>query len=1119
MRGEKSSHFFTVTYIIICILLSNSILAASLIDNNYNNASQSSYDPYLAVFDNVNDWPMFRHDITNQGVSNCDAPECNTVRWQCNIGNIQSTPAISDGRMFVAAYLDGTHSSLYCIDIFTNKTIWETEIDNQQIISSPTVSNDLVYIGSDDTYVYCFYAENGTMKWRFKTGGRVRSSPAVYDGSVFIGSDDAYLYKLDALTGEKIWQYGTDDKILSSPAISNNKVFISSMDGYLYAIDIESPVAVWEKFQIQNSNQATPPTISSSPLVINQKIIIGSLDNKLYCVDRDSGQICWDTKNIIGNRVEGSPCVYKGRVYVGSVDKKLYCFDLISGNLKWYFYTESGIIKSSPSIADEKLFFITSKGMLYCINLTTKDELWHYDTDQTGFSSPIVSNGKVFVGGYLSGTTGFMYCIGEENKAPIANFSMEPSQTDTMNKVYFNDSSYDEDGYIGRWDWDFGDGFTSTEKNPIHIYNNNGVYIVELMVMDNEYLTSSTEKQIIILNRPPVVNNDTIMIYVNSSVSIDVLDNDYDEDGSINQSSLAILDSPQHGIAIINTSTHEIQYEPPIDYLGNDTFSYVIEDDDKDASTGYVFINITKKTHPVAEDDSRNTHEDTLLEVAAPGILSNDHDPDNQPEPLIVIPRKYTTHGTLQIHDNGSFIYKPDKDYTGVDYFTYEAYDGMYYSNTATVYITVTAVNDAPIAVDDTFTVEENEELEMNIFQNDIDVDGNLDKTSISIIDNVSHGIIDQDHSTGLIIYKPNQDYVGKDHFTYTINDTKNAVSNIAWVNITITGFIEPKSKFSMSPANPIVNQTVRFKDKSTDQDGSIVQWKWYFGDDSQSSQRHPTHIYEMPGNYTIKLTVKDNDGLQNSSSKTIRVYNYTDATNYPEVFIHQPADNSVVNGVVLIKGNATSSNNDISKVQIRINQGIWETLDGTTSWSYNWDTTNIEDGTYLIEVRCFDMVLYSNITKITVEVQNHNNESDTESPIVEISFPTEGYIAQGNITIRGIARDNVGIEFVEIRFQNQDWQKAIGTTSWTFELDSSLYENGLLSIDMRSYDGHQYSDIERVTINIQNQNANQQSFTNNEETGTNDDTSSSSLFFFVMVISVVFAGLGIIGYVIKLQV
>src|SRR5207249_2396590 len=117
--------------------------------------------------------------------------------------------------------------------------------------------------------------------------------------------------------------------------------------------------------------------------------------------------------------------------------------------------------------------------------------------------------------------------------------------------------------------------------------------------------------------------------------------------------------------------------------------------------------------------------EDTTLNVAAPGVLSNDTDVDGDTLNAVLVSQP--THGSLTLNGNGSLSYTPAAGYNGTDSFTYKANDGQADSGVTTVNITITGANDAPVAVDDSSTTPEDTTLNVappGVLSNDTDVDG-----------------------------------------------------------------------------------------------------------------------------------------------------------------------------------------------------------------------------------------------------------------------------------------------------------------------------------------------------------------------------------------------------------
>jgi hypothetical protein len=97
---------------------------------------------------------------------------------------------------------------------------------------------------------------------------------------------------------------------------------------------------------------------------------------------------------------------------------------------------------------------------------------------------------------------------------------------------------------------------------------------------------------------------------------------------------------------------------------------------------------------PTASNDAYSTNEDAPLNVAAPGVLGNDSDPNG--DPITAVKLTDPAHGSVTLRADSSFTYTPQPNFSGSDAFTYAANDGGSSSNPATVTITVNPVNDPP---------------------------------------------------------------------------------------------------------------------------------------------------------------------------------------------------------------------------------------------------------------------------------------------------------------------------------------------------------------------------------------------------------------------------------------
>ncbi len=217
------------------------------------------------------------------------------------------------------------------------------------------------------------------------------------------------------------------------------------------------------------------------------------------------------------------------------------------------------------------------------------------------------------------------------------------------------------------------------------------------------------------------------------------------------------------------------------------TFGLAGEPDDDGDVTTVEWIAETPPVNdaPVAVADSYTATEDTARSVAAPGVLLNDTDTEG--DDLTAIKVSDPAHGTVVLSEDGSFVYTPASNYSGADSFTYKANDGTSDSNTATVSITVTAVNDAPVAVADSYTATEDTARSVSaaagVLLNDTDTEDD-DLTAIKVSD-PAHGTVTLSDD-GSFVYTPTANYTGADSFTYKANDGTSD-SNTVTVSITVS--------------------------------------------------------------------------------------------------------------------------------------------------------------------------------------------------------------------------------------------------------------------------------------------------------------------------------------------
>ena len=285
-------------------------------------------------------------------------------------------------------------------------------------------------------------------------------------------------------------------------------------------------------------------------------------------------------------------------------------------------------------------------------------------------------------------------------------------------------------------------------------------------------------------NDPPVGVDNEATALQDSALIIFAVANDLDPDGD--QLVIESVTQPANGTVVIGPDNISLIYTPNPGFRGQDTFTYRLIDGDKAASEATVTVEVLRTNDaPVAADDAVETQEDTPVVIQ---VLEGDTDADG--DELTVTEVGDPANGTVALDTaTGEVTYTPAGEYSGPDSFTYTIGDPKGATSTATVNVTVTPVNDAPVAVDDAAETDEDASVIIPVLVNDTDADG--DELTVTEVGDPANGTVVFDAGTGEVTYTPNADYNGPDSFTYTIGDGEGATST-ATVNVTVTPVSDP---------------------------------------------------------------------------------------------------------------------------------------------------------------------------------------------------------------------------------------------------------------------------------------------------------------------------------------
>ena len=289
------------------------------------------------------------------------------------------------------------------------------------------------------------------------------------------------------------------------------------------------------------------------------------------------------------------------------------------------------------------------------------------------------------------------------------------------------------------------------------------------------------------VNDAPVGANDNYALNEDETLSVSaesgVLSNDTDLDGDNIEA--VLVGEPEHGVLQLNADG-SFSYTPQENYVGPDAFTYQVTDGSLTSEVFVVELQVNGVNDaPVAVGESYEANEDQLLTVDVDGgLLLNDSDVDG--DSLTVVMETGPENGVLELNPDGSFTYMPSADFSGPDSFSYRVSDGELTSEVVVVEILVMAGNDAPLGQNDSYVVDEDGTLtvdvESGVLANDSDPDG--DALTAAIDNGPQHGTL-QLNADGSFTYTPEADYHGPDSFSYLVSDGE--LSSQVLVELTVT--------------------------------------------------------------------------------------------------------------------------------------------------------------------------------------------------------------------------------------------------------------------------------------------------------------------------------------------
>src|SRR6056300_1211702 len=360
------------------------------------------------------------------------------------------------------------------------------------------------------------------------------------------------------------------------------------------------------------------------------------------------------------------------------------------------------------------------------------------------------------------------------------------------------------------------------------------------------------------VNDAPVADAKTATTSEEGSVTITLSGSDQDGD-SLSYS----ITQPSNGSAVLGEDGVTVTYTPDANFNGTDSFTYMANDGTANSAPATVTVSVSAVNDaPVADAKTATTSEEGDVTITLSG---SDQDGDSLSYSIT-----QPSNGSAVLGEDGVTVtYTPDANFNGTDSFTYRANDGTANSAPATVTVSVSAVNDAPVA--DVKDVTTSEEGSVTITLSGSDQDGDSLSYSITQPSNGS-AVLGEDGVT--VTYTPDANFNGTDSFTYMAND---GTSNSAPATVTVSvSAVNDAPVADAKTATTSEEGSVTITLSGSDQDGDSLSYSItqpsngsaVLGEDGVTVTYTPVANF----NGTDSFTYMANDGTANSAPATVTV-------------------------------------------------------------------------------------------------------------------------------------------------------------------------------------------------------------------------------------------------------
>jgi len=622
------------------------------------------------------------------------------------------------------------------------------------------------------------------------------------------------------------------------------------------------------------------------------------------------------------------------------------------------------------------------------------------------------------------------------------------------------------------------------------------------------------------VNDAPVAVADTLAATEDTAViytAAQLLGNDTDVDSPV--LSIISVTSGANGTAVLN-GDGTVTFTPNANFNGVADFTYQATDGLLLSNTATVTVNVAPVNDaPVANPETLIALEDTATTYTAAQLLGNDTDIDGNP--LTIASVTNGTGGTVVLNANGTVTFTSAPNFNGVATFSYQASDGTANSNSATVTVNVFAVNDAPVAVADTLSANEDTAIIYTAAQllgNDTDAENN--PLIIASVTSGSNGtaVLNAD---GTVTFTPNANFNGVADFSYKTSDGL-LLSNAAIVTVNVAAVndapVAVADTLAATEDTAITYTAAQLLGNDTDVDSPVLTIA------SVTSGANGTAVLNADGTVTFtpnanfsgaaNFTYQATDGalLSNTVTVTVNVAAVNDAPVAVADTLAATEDTVIIYTAAQLLGNDTDVDSPvltIASVTSGSNGTAVLNSDGTVSFTPNANFNGVATFSY----KATDGLLLSNSATVTVNVAPVNDAPVANADALNAIEDTPITYTAAQLLGNDTDVDGPALSIGSVTSGTNGTVVLNGDGTVTFTPNANF--NGVADFSYQATDGSLLSNAATVTVHVAAVNdapiANPDTLTATEDTAItytaaqllgNDTDAENDAFSIIMVTS-----------------